>query len=60
MTAINRAKYVLQKKITIRYKSVNWSKTLKFFKFELFSETRKYEIGIVSNRKSARYGEFVT
>jgi len=27
--------------------------------FELFSEIRKYEVEIASNRKSARYGEIV-
>lgn len=48
------------KDITIRNKSANWSQTLKISVFELFSETRKYEEEIVSNRKSARYGEFVT
>jgi len=44
----------------MRNKNVNWNKSLKIFIFELFSETRKYEVGIASNRKSARYGEYVT
>jgi len=34
--------------------------SFKNFYFGLFSETRKYKTGIVSNRKSACYGECVT
>ena len=34
-------------------------KLKKFLIFELFSETRKYEVGIVSSHKSERYGEKV-
>jgi hypothetical protein len=31
----------------------------RYLQFELFSETRKHEVGIVSNRRLERYGEDV-
>ena len=31
----------------------------RYLRFELFSETRKHEVGIVSNRRLERYGEDV-
>ena len=44
--------------ITIRNKSVSWSKPLKIpFSDYKISEIREYEVEIASNRKSARYGE---
>lgn len=46
-------------KITNSNKSVNLSITIKFFIIGLYSETCVYEVGIISNRKSARYGEIV-
>ena len=39
--------------------SVSWSKPLKGFVFGLQAATRLYEVGITSNRESARHGEFV-
>ena len=36
------------------------SKPKKFPEFGLFSATREHEVGIASNRRSARYGEFVS
>jgi len=60
MTAINWAEYVLQGKLQEATKVWTRVKLKKFLLFELFSETRNYEEEIVSNRKSERYGEFVT
>ena len=47
------------REITVRNNSVSWSNSIKISIIELFSETRKYEVGIASNRKSARCGEYV-
>ena len=38
----------------------HWANPQKFPKFGLFSATREHEVGIASNRRSARYGEFVS
>jgi hypothetical protein len=44
--------------VTKRSKYFNTKLNFKnFYLNELFSETRKYEVGIVSNRRSPRYGE---
>ena len=45
--------------ITMRSNNASLSKSLKLFKFGLFSATREYEAGIASNRRSARYGDYV-
>lgn len=40
-------------------KKLIFSKSLKIIVFGLKAATRFYEAGITSNRKSARYGEYV-
>jgi hypothetical protein len=47
------------REVTIRNNGVNWSKSIKIYIIKLFSETRTYEVGIASNCKSARCGEYV-
>jgi len=42
-----------------RYLYANISYSIKFFVYGLYSEIWIYEEGIISNRKSARYGEIV-
>lgn len=46
---------------TVGSNSVNWSKTFKLCLYErsgLFSATREHEVGIASNRISAKCGEY--
>jgi hypothetical protein len=46
--------------ITKSNKIVRLCKSLNITMFGLFSEIREHEVGITSNRKQERYGEFVT
>lgn len=46
--------------MTISSNNVNWSKSLKIVLVRIVFCNRKHEVGIASNRKSARYGEFVS
>lgn len=48
------------KKITEIYSIAIFYKFKKFSKFGLITETRYYESGIMSNRKSLRFGELST
>ena len=41
------------------YNKVIWSKSLKITVFGLKTAICLYEVGITSNRRSARYGEYV-
>ena len=43
--------------MTIRSKGVTLSKSLKIIEFGLFFATQEHEVGIASNRESARRGE---
>ena len=36
-----------------------WSKSLKAISVQIRAATRPHEVGIASNRRSARYGEYV-
>ena len=58
MTLVHRATHVLQwwrQSVTMVKPGVNHQKLPQF---GLFSESRKHEVEIVSNRKLVRYGEF--
>src|SRR4051812_14115506 len=43
--------------ITIRCNSASWSKSVKIALVQIVFCKRKHEVGIASNRRSARYGE---
>lgn len=45
--------------MTVRSKSASFSKAINITVFGLQTATRLHKVGITSNRKSERYGEFV-